>query len=94
MCLLCTMLQAGRPPVRVPDEVDVFNLLNPSSRTTVLVSSQPLTEMSTHLRLGLPSSLFPSDFPTFPPISYKHSSSHPFVYPRNSSRSEASFECS
>jgi hypothetical protein len=26
------MLQAGRSPVRVPDEVDFFNLLNPSSR--------------------------------------------------------------
>jgi hypothetical protein len=27
------MLQAGRSPVRVPDEVDFFNLPNPSSRT-------------------------------------------------------------
>jgi hypothetical protein len=41
------MLQAGRSPVRVPDEVDFFNLLNPSSRTVVLGSTQPLTEMST-----------------------------------------------
>jgi hypothetical protein len=37
------MLQAGRSPVRVPDEVDVFNLPNPSSRT----KTQPLTEIST-----------------------------------------------
>jgi hypothetical protein len=41
------MLQAGRSPVRVPDEVDFFSLLNPSSRTMVLGSTQPLTEMST-----------------------------------------------
>jgi hypothetical protein len=40
------MLQAGRSPVRVPDEVDFFNLPNPSSRTMVLGSTQPLTEMS------------------------------------------------
>jgi hypothetical protein len=33
--------------VRVPDEVDFFNLLNPSSRFMALGSSQPLTEMST-----------------------------------------------
>jgi hypothetical protein len=30
-----------------PDEVDFFNWLNPSSRTMVLGSTQPLTEMST-----------------------------------------------
>jgi hypothetical protein len=42
-----TMLQAGRSPVRVPDEVDFFNLPNPSSRTMALGSTQPLTEMST-----------------------------------------------
>jgi hypothetical protein len=41
------MLQARRSPVRVPDEVDFFNLPNPSSRTMVLGSTQPLTEMST-----------------------------------------------
>jgi hypothetical protein len=41
------MLQAGRSPVRVPDEVDFFNLPNPSSCTMALVSTQPLTEMST-----------------------------------------------
>jgi hypothetical protein len=41
------MLQAGRSPVRVPDEVDFFNLPNPFSRTMALGSTQPLTEMST-----------------------------------------------
>jgi hypothetical protein len=41
------MLQAGRSPVRVPNEVDFFNLPNPSSRTMALWSTQPLTEMGT-----------------------------------------------
>jgi hypothetical protein len=41
------LLQAGRSPVRVPDEVDFFDLPNPSSRTMALGSTQPLTEMST-----------------------------------------------
>jgi hypothetical protein len=41
------MLQAGRSPVRVPDEVDFFNLPKPSSRTMALGSTQPLREMST-----------------------------------------------
>jgi hypothetical protein len=41
------MLQAGKSPVRVPDEVVFFNLPNPSSRTMVLGSTQPLTKMST-----------------------------------------------
>jgi hypothetical protein len=41
------MLQAGRSPVRVPDEVDFFNLPNPSSSNMTLGSTQPLTEMST-----------------------------------------------
>jgi hypothetical protein len=41
------MLQAGRSPVQVPDEVDFFNLSNSSSRTMALGSTQPLTEMST-----------------------------------------------
>jgi hypothetical protein len=40
------MLQSGRSPVRVPDEVDFFNLPNASSRTMALGSTQPLTEMS------------------------------------------------
>jgi hypothetical protein len=38
-----TMLQAGSSP----DEVNFFNLFNPSSRTMALGSTQPLTEMST-----------------------------------------------
>jgi hypothetical protein len=43
------MLQAGRSPVRVPDEMDFFNLPNPSSRTLALGSNhcRSLTEMST-----------------------------------------------
>jgi hypothetical protein len=41
------MLQAGRSPVRVLDEVDFFNLPNPSSSTMALGSTEPLTEMST-----------------------------------------------
>jgi hypothetical protein len=41
------MLQAGRSRDRIPDEVDFFNLPNPSSRTMALGSTQPLTEMST-----------------------------------------------
>jgi hypothetical protein len=41
------MLQAGRSPVRVLDEVEFFNLLNISSRIMALVSTQPLTDMST-----------------------------------------------
>jgi hypothetical protein len=41
------MLQTRRSPVRVPDDVYVFNLPNPSSRTMALGSTQPLTEMST-----------------------------------------------
>jgi hypothetical protein len=40
------MIQAGRSPVRVPDEVNFFNLPHPSSRTMALGSTQPLTEMS------------------------------------------------
>jgi hypothetical protein len=41
------MLQAGRSPVRVPDEVNFFILPNPSSRTMALGSTQLLTKMST-----------------------------------------------
>jgi hypothetical protein len=41
------MLQAGRSPVRVPDEADLLNLRNPSSRTMALWSTQPLTKIST-----------------------------------------------
>jgi hypothetical protein len=39
-----TMLQTGRSPVQVKDKVDFFN---PSNRTMVLGSTQPLTKMST-----------------------------------------------
>jgi hypothetical protein len=46
------MLQAGRLPVRIPDEVDFFNLPNPSSRTMALGSTQPLSEMSTRNHPG------------------------------------------
>jgi hypothetical protein len=34
------------------DEVDLFNLPNPSSRTMALGSTQPLTEMSIRNLLG------------------------------------------
>jgi hypothetical protein len=46
------MLKAGRSPVRVLDEVNFFNLPNPSSSTTALGSTQPLTEMSTRILPG------------------------------------------
>jgi hypothetical protein len=36
-----------------PDEVDFFNLPNPSSRTMVLGLTQPLIEMSTRNNLGV-----------------------------------------
>jgi hypothetical protein len=41
------MLQAGRSPVRVPDEVDFFSLPNPSSLAMGLGLTGLLTEMST-----------------------------------------------
>jgi hypothetical protein len=40
------MLKAGRSPVRALDEVNSFNLPNPSSRTMALGSTQPLAKMS------------------------------------------------
>jgi hypothetical protein len=40
------MLQAGRSRVPVPMRWIFFNLLNPSSGTVALGSTQPLTEMS------------------------------------------------
>jgi hypothetical protein len=40
------MLQTGRSPFRVPDEVDFFNLPNSSSRTMALGSTQSQIEMS------------------------------------------------
>jgi hypothetical protein len=43
-----TVLQAGRPPVQFPmGSTDFFNWSNPFSRTMVLGSTQPLTEMGT-----------------------------------------------
>jgi hypothetical protein len=43
-----TMLPAGRSQVQVPmRSLDFFNWPNPSSRTMVLGSTQPVTEMST-----------------------------------------------
>jgi hypothetical protein len=41
------MLQAGRLPVRATDQVDFFNLPNPSNHTMALGLTQPLAEMST-----------------------------------------------
>jgi hypothetical protein len=41
------MLQSGRSPVRIPDEVDYFKVPNSSSRNMALGSPQSLTEMST-----------------------------------------------
>jgi hypothetical protein len=41
------MLQAGRSPVRIPDEVNFFSLPNPLSRTMALGSTHYITEMST-----------------------------------------------
>jgi hypothetical protein len=41
------MLQAGRSPIRVPDEMDFFNEPDSSSRTVSLGSTQPLKEMNT-----------------------------------------------
>jgi hypothetical protein len=41
------MLQAGRSRVGVPVRWTIFSSPNPSSRTTALGSTQPLTEMST-----------------------------------------------
>jgi hypothetical protein len=46
------MLQAGRSPVRVPDDVDFFNLPNPPNRTMALGSTLPLTKISTRNRPG------------------------------------------
>jgi hypothetical protein len=41
------MLRAIRSPVRVPDEVDFFDLPNPFSHTMQMGSTKPLTNMST-----------------------------------------------
>jgi hypothetical protein len=39
------MLKAGKFPVRVPDEVEFFNLPKPSSRIMALWSTQPLKKL-------------------------------------------------
>jgi hypothetical protein len=41
------MLRAGRLPVRVPGEMNFFDLSNLSSLTLILGSTQPLTEINT-----------------------------------------------
>jgi hypothetical protein len=41
------MLQAGRSPVQVPDDVNFFSLPSLPSRTMALGSTQPRTKMST-----------------------------------------------
>jgi hypothetical protein len=46
------MLQVRRLPVRVPDEVHFINLPNPSRRTMALISTQPLTKISTRYLPG------------------------------------------
>jgi hypothetical protein len=43
----CTMLQAGRSTVRVPDEVNFFDLPYPSSRTMALGLTLPPTKICT-----------------------------------------------
>jgi hypothetical protein len=49
-----TMLQAGRSQDRIPmRSLHLFNWPNPSIRTMALVSTQPLTEMSTRNVLGM-----------------------------------------
>jgi hypothetical protein len=46
------MLQAGKVAGSSGNEVEFFNLLNPSIRTVALGSTKPLTEMSTRNLLG------------------------------------------
>jgi hypothetical protein len=46
------MLQAGRSPVQIPDEVDFFDLPNPSSCTMALGLTHPVTKMCTRSLLG------------------------------------------
>jgi hypothetical protein len=47
------MLQAGRSPIRVPDDVDFSSLPNPSRSNMALGSAQHLTEMSTRNLRGV-----------------------------------------
>jgi hypothetical protein len=44
---LPTNISLAKSKISFPDEVEFFNLPNPSSRTMALGSTQPLTEMST-----------------------------------------------
>jgi hypothetical protein len=44
-----SMLDVERAPVRVPDEVNFFNLPHSSSRIMVLGSTQPLTDSSSRI---------------------------------------------
>jgi hypothetical protein len=46
------MLQAGKSPVQVPDELDFFNVPNHLGHTMALRSTQPLKEISTRNLLG------------------------------------------
>jgi hypothetical protein len=47
-CYVCMHYATSRKVAgSSPDEVDFFNLPNPSSRTMALGSTQPLSEMST-----------------------------------------------
>jgi hypothetical protein len=47
------MLQGWKVAVSIPDEIiGFFNLFNPSSRSTSLRLTQPLTEISTRNLLG------------------------------------------
>jgi hypothetical protein len=41
------MLQTGRSPIRVPDDVDFFNIPNPSSHTLAQGLTEPITKMNT-----------------------------------------------
>jgi hypothetical protein len=60
-----TMLQAGRSLVRVPGEVDFFNLADPSSCTMAPESTRPLPKMSTRsLPWGKKRPVFRADNPS------------------------------
>jgi hypothetical protein len=48
--MIKALLEAGSSPRSRPDEVNFFNLPNPSGHTSSLEFTQPLTEMSTRNR--------------------------------------------